>query len=125
MILVCAALLASCDMGTRNLCCGYETSEDWTSGVSIVKDGLVVLAYVSAIVEQENGYVIELREPVENAPTYALQDCKYARIDRQTGARSSSVREGLRTALSKDLSNGEAKLVLATQKSCLTIPPRS
>jgi hypothetical protein len=58
ILLVCAALLASCDMGTRDLCCGYETSEDWTSDVSIVKDGLVMFAYVSAIVEQENGYVI-------------------------------------------------------------------
>jgi len=121
IFLFLAAPVSSCDAGSSDLCCGYETREDWTSEVTIVRDGgLVVFEHVSAIIEYADGYVVEVRPPIQDASRVGFGDCSYARINKFSGHNSLLDPGALRLTLNKELSNGRTELLMRTQNSCLT-----
>ncbi|GAA4035743.1 hypothetical protein GCM10022281_15210 [Sphingomonas rosea] len=119
-LIASALFLASCELGARQLCCGYETREDWSSDVSIVDgESRIVFQHVSAIAEQADAYVVEIRETDPHASGLTYKDCRYARIEKRTGARSLILNAQYRVALDERLTSGNAQFVLRTQNSCL------
>lgn len=121
IFLFLAFQVSSCDAGSSDLCCGYETREDWTSEVTIVRNGgLVVFEHVSAIIEYDDGYVVEVRPPIQEASTVDFGDCSYARIEKVSGISSLLDPGASRLTLNKELSNGRTELLMRTQNSCLT-----
>ena len=120
-ILIAISMLATASCGDRQLCCGYSVIADWTSDVSIARDGLVVFQNVSALVEVDDAFVVEVRDPIQDAPRLAYGECRYARIDKETGARSGIGNTELRPTLYSMLRNEQAELIIQTQYSWLSL----
>jgi hypothetical protein len=119
-LIVSVLFLASCELGAQQLCCGYEMREDWSSDVSIVDDeGVVIFQHVSAITEQADAYVIEIREADPHASRLTYKACRYARIEKRSGAKSQIPDGQYQAALDVRLNSGKAQFVLRTRKSCL------
>ena len=73
--------LAAC--GSDTLCCGFSILSDWTSDITIARDGSVVFANVSAVAEVPNGYLVEIGRPGPDGLSYA--SCTYGYMDRTGG----------------------------------------
>lgn len=112
------ASLTACGSGV-DLCCGYETSQDITSDVSIVRDGGdVVFQNVSAIIESNDKYTIELRPLEVNSPELRYQYCTYAFIDKKSGKSYATSNPRVPDLLKSYIGNGD-EVILRTKNSCI------
>jgi hypothetical protein len=120
-ILIVAAFtyLSACSSGFE-LCCGYETRQDFTSDVSIVKnDGDVIFQNVSAIFETGESYIIETRTIERDADILQYNNCNYAYIVKKNGTIAYLHNsESLNFAKSRNRYTNNT--VLKTRNSCLS-----
>lgn len=104
--------MSACDF-TPEMCCGYSISRDWSSDVSIVRDGLVVLQDVSAIVESEDYYIVERRSASSTSDRLEFEDCAYVLISKTSGEVLDTPEEN-----AEDLLREANTVVLSTMNSC-------
>ena len=112
------APLTSCSPGV-SLCCGYETSQDITSDVSIIRDGgNVVLQNVSAIIETHDRYTVEVRPFESDAADLRYQACTYAFIDKKSGEIDAASIDEVKIELDHFITT-DSSIILKTKNSCL------
>lgn len=110
--------LSGCGSGV-DLCCGYETSQDVTSDVSIVRNGgSVVYQNVSAIIESKDRYAVEIRPFDRNAEQLRYQSCTYAFIDKGSGKTYPASDRAVGAILDNRISN-DRRVILKTKNSCI------
>jgi hypothetical protein len=112
------ASLTACGSGI-DLCCGYETSQDITSDVSVVRDGgEVVFQNVSAIIDTNDRYAIELRPLETDSPKLRYRECTYAFIDKKSGEAYAASDPRVQNLLKSYIVNG-GEVILRTSNSCI------